>query len=134
MIITAQQNPRNMLPVSPMKMDAGLKLNGTNPSTAPRSARASTTRVPSMFEFWADPVAARCTARKRNPAATIAVTPPHRPSKPSIRFAALQQPTTSETTRMLLSSITNQSAKNACPIIGQPSHPTIHSVIPENLG
>ena len=35
-----------MLPVSPMKMEAGLKLYGTNASTAPSSASASTIRSP----------------------------------------------------------------------------------------
>ena len=40
MIIVAQAKPRNMLPVSPMKMEAGLKLYGMNPSTAPSSASA----------------------------------------------------------------------------------------------
>ena len=37
-----------MLPVSPMKIEAGLKLYGTNPSVAPSSASARTIRTASQ--------------------------------------------------------------------------------------
>ena len=43
----AHAYPRNMLPVSPMKIEAGLKLYGINPSTAPSSAKPSTQQTTS---------------------------------------------------------------------------------------
>src|SRR3954451_2356615 len=107
-IITAQQYPRNMLPVSPMKIEAGLKLYGTNPSTAPSSASPRMTRSASQLVLSPPPYIARWTATNRKPAAMIAVTPPHRPSMPSSRLVALHHPMTARQTSNELEPQTSQ--------------------------
>ena len=45
---------------------------------------------------------AKWIARNKKPAAIIAVTPPQRPSRPSIRFVALQHPTITKITSIAL--------------------------------
>lgn len=79
---------------------AGLKLYGRNPSAAPKKAMAMVRRTGSLSSEYA-PVStvykpvARYVAMNMKLAAVIADTPVHRPSRPSIRFAALQPPRTS---------------------------------------
>ena len=55
--------------------------------------------------FWSDAklvVWTNSTAMKQNPKAMIAVTPPHNPSRPSMRLVALQQATTRQTLKRQL--------------------------------
>src|SRR5438067_363440 len=85
--------PKNIDPVSPIKIDAGLKLNGKNPNTAPNNANAreirtgSITSIPSLL---GSANVARYTANIKYPIDIIPVTPEHNPTSPSKRFVALQ--------------------------------------------
>ena len=95
-IDTTTRYPMSRLPQSPRKMTAGLKFQGRNPSTAPSNARQSTMRTPasdSKGSLMGVP-AAMISAMARSAVAWIAAVPEHRPSRPSIRFMALQPPST----------------------------------------
>ncbi len=83
MLTMARTNPRNMLPVSPMKMVAGLKLKTRKPSTAPASAAMHS----------AISTSPRASARTRFVPAAKKATPPARPSSPSMRLTAFTTPT-----------------------------------------
>ena len=79
----ASANPRNRLPTSPIKMRALGKLWGRNPRQAPASASAGTHT-------------SGCPPSQPNPASArpaMAASPQARPSMPSSRFMALEDPT-----------------------------------------
>ena len=82
-LVTASTKPRNVEPVSPIKISAGLKFLGRKPKQAPASAAVKPTAV-------VLPVIMQTTIRL---IAAMEVTPAARPSKPSIRFTAFVTPT-----------------------------------------
>ena len=77
--ITDKEYPRKLEPVSPMKVLAGLKLNGINPSNAP--ARA----VTSMILIKGDPFKAKIISKETQEIIDI---PEDKPSRPSIKLIA----------------------------------------------
>ena len=83
-VSAARFNPRNKLPVSPMKMDAGWKLYTRKPVVAPsRDARYSADGVA--------PVCVNMPTMRNRPA--ISAVPAHRPSMLSSRLKPLVIPT-----------------------------------------
>ena len=85
--IPAKMKPRNMLPVSPMKILAGLKLYRKNPRAEP--ARAAVNRATTMTSC--------CSATRKIVMEAITATPAARPSRPSMRLTVLVSPTIQNT-------------------------------------
>ena len=82
--VVARTKPRNMLPVSPMKIDAGIEVVEQEPEDRRRPARTRT----------ASSAGGRAARETRNVVTTAtSATPPASPSRPSIRFIALMTPT-----------------------------------------
>ena len=76
---TPRVYPKNIAPVSPMKIRAGLKLNGRKPIHAPTSM--------AIMHMTFISVSVRSSVR-RSVAAEMVETPQDKPSSPSIRFTA----------------------------------------------
>ena len=75
----ASIKPKNVEPVSPMKMLAGFKLNGIKPTQAPASTA-------SKIAIGTSPISSDTASMVMQ---AIAETPTARPSKPSMRLTAL---------------------------------------------
>jgi hypothetical protein len=82
--ITARRNPRNILPVSPMKIFAGLKLYRRNPKQLP--AKAADKEAIKNCPFMAE--------RRRKKEEAMPAMPTDKPSILSKRLKALVMPTT----------------------------------------
>ena len=82
--IIDNENPKKLEPVSPIKVFAGVKLNGKNPTSAPANAVIST------IDTNGEPFKTNIT---NNEIADITDIPEDNPSSPSIRFIALVTPT-----------------------------------------
>ena len=93
-VVTAMSRPRNIAPASPMKIRAGLKLWGRNPTRHPTTIIATSGADVRALE-QAGLEQAVGVEEQREPA--IATIPAARPSRPSIRLIALASSTTAST-------------------------------------
>lgn len=89
--ITAKANPKKLDPVSPIKVFAGLKLNGKNPVIAPPSAVISKTEI--IGDWFNVKIIS-------NEMHEINEIPEDKPSNPSIKFIALVIPTIQQMVRI----------------------------------
>lgn len=83
MEITAKENPRKFDPVSPIKVLAGLKLYGKNPTRAPDNA------VIKIMDIIGAPFNEKIINKDKQ---AINVTPEDKPSNPSIKLIAFVTP------------------------------------------
>ena len=79
----ANENPKKLDPVSPIKVLAGLKLNGKNPTIAPPNAAIKSTAIKG------DLLSVKIINKEKQ---EIKVIPEDNPSKPSIKLMALVTP------------------------------------------
>lgn len=84
MDITASENPKKFEPTSPIKVFAGLKLNGKNPINAPAKA------VIKIIDISGEPFRANIISSEID---AIMQIPVESPSNPSIKLIALVIPT-----------------------------------------
>lgn len=89
--IIAKENPIKFEPVSPIKVFAGLKLNGKNPTIAPAKAVIKIIAISGDI-FNANTI--------RSDKQEIKVTPDDKPSNPSIKLIALVIPIIQHTVRI----------------------------------
>ena len=82
--IIDKANPKKLEPVSPIKVFAGLKLKGKNPTNEP--ARA----VISKMEIKGEPLSVKIISSEKHDITPI---PADKPSNPSIKFTAFVIPT-----------------------------------------
>lgn len=83
MEIMASENPKKLEPVSPIKVLAGLKLNGKKPTIAPPNAAINKTAISG------DLLRVKIINKEKQ---EIKVIPEDKPSKPSIRLIAFVIP------------------------------------------
>lgn len=81
--IMAREKPKKLEPVSPIKVLAGLKLNGKNPTIAPPNAAIKSTAMSG------DLLRVKIINNEKH---EIKVIPEDKPSKPSIKLIALVIP------------------------------------------
>ena len=81
--------PSNSAPQSPMKMRAGWKLWGKNPTHIPSTI---TDTIGEIDPSASRPASFRRCAYRKNAPAAIATVPAASPSRPSMKFTALAMP------------------------------------------